>query len=69
MTNEKMELVNKLKEKIAEINNIVSEFNKDADNPLIVKIYQQDWDSQMNSRAVKNAVKFVACTVSETFVY
>ncbi len=42
MTNEKMELVNKLKEKIAEINNIVSEFNKDADNPLAVKIYQQD---------------------------
>ena len=64
-----MELVNRLKEKISELNKIVSEFNEDKENPLMVQIYQQDWDSQMNSRAVKNAVKFVACKVSETFVY
>ena len=69
MTNEKMDLVNKLKEKMAEVNNVISEINKDKDNRLVVKFYQQEWEPQINSIAVKNAVKYLSCSVTETFNY
>jgi hypothetical protein len=67
MTQEQLEFVNKLKAKVSELNELVSEINKDKGNTIRINIYQENWNPMTNHDAVKNAVKYVACQVSETF--
>ena len=70
MTNEqKASNIAQLKEKIKEINLIISEFNKDKENPLSISIYQQNFHPLMNYEAVKNAIKYLECKVTETLSY
>lgn len=69
MTSEQLEFVNKLKAKVSELNELIGEINKDKENPIRITIYQKDWNGMLNHDAIKNAVKYVACQVSETFIY
>jgi hypothetical protein len=70
MTNEqKANNIAQLKEKIKEINLIISEFNKDKENPLSISIYQKNFHPLMNYDAVKNSIKYLECTITETLSY
>jgi len=69
MTKEQLELVDKLKAKVGEVNELIAEVNKDKDNSIRIYFYQEDWHASINHNAIKNAVKYLSCKISETFTY
>lgn len=69
MTTHELNLVNELKEKLVSLNKTISKFNENDKNQIRINIYHVDWNPMMDSRAIKNAIKFLAMSVSETIFY
>lgn len=69
MTSEQFKNVEKLKSKISELNEIISEINRDDSFRAKISIYQRSWPAEVSHDAVINAVKYVECQILETFSY
>jgi len=69
MTNEQLILVNDLKQKVSDLNGVIKKINEDDNNPIRVVIKQKEWGGMVHAPAVKNSVKYVECSVTETFTY
>lgn len=69
MTNEQLILVNDLKQKVSDLNGVIKKINEDDENPIRVIIKQKEWGAMTHAPAVVNSVKYIECSVSETFSY
>ena len=70
-TEEKVEFTKQLREKIGEINNLISKSNEElpeGESFLSVRIFQRDWNPMMQT-AGRSLNKYVGCEVSERVDY
>lgn len=71
-TEEKVNFTQRLKAKIDEVNELITESNKklpEGETRLAIKIITKDWHPMTDISATNGMNKYISCTVSENISY